>query len=88
MEDNVQKLLNAEKQVNKNVQQALADKNVLLKSVKARAEENVAEFKKKQEATYQQKLQELKDNIAKEGESSAGQGQDIEGLKRDYAANK
>ena len=53
MEDNVQKLLNAEKQVNKNVQQALADKNVLLKSVKARAEENVAEFKKKQEATYQ-----------------------------------
>jgi hypothetical protein len=42
MEDNVQKLLEAEREVNKKVQAAIKSKNDLLKTVKEKAEANVA----------------------------------------------
>ena len=56
MEDNVMKLLTAEKQVNIMVNKAQAEKNALLMSIKKEADIQVEAYRVQAENEYQQKL--------------------------------
>ena len=59
MEANVQTLLQEEKKVNAAVQEALAHKNELLRSIKREAEIAVLEYKKTLEQEHQRLLREV-----------------------------
>ena len=63
MDQNLKNLLEAEQEVNRNVQAALNNKNMKLRSIKDSAKGDIEAFKRQKEAEYASEFEKLKKKI-------------------------
>ena len=88
METNLQELLKAENEVNRQVQEALTRKNNLLRGIKESSEKDIKAFKDQKAREYQEQLTALKAKIEKEANQNKTELVSMDTIEKDYKNNR
>ena len=88
MESNVQRLLEEEKRVNAQIQEALNKKGALIRSIRSQAEIEVKQYEAQLEKIHQQKVVEMEAQLEREAQKMQGQSTNLDVVRQEYDQNR